>query len=185
MTAYRSDKSSWSARACSARIVALALAMALAVSAFALSGCSSASNSGSASSVSSSAASSAAASVVSGDRVLSSSADDAADNAIGNSISVSVSVASSSEDDGFEAIASEVELEQNATALDALEAVSSDVVVSDGQYGAFVESINGLANGSAGAQSGWTYTVNGEYATVSAGEYTLSDGDSVEWLFYV
>lgn len=41
-----------------------------------------------------------------------------------------------------------------------------------------------LAGGDNGSASGWMYAVNGEMAMVGAGEYTLSDGDSVLW-FYV
>ena len=36
---------------------------------------------------------------------------------------------------------------------------------------------------SAGALSGWTYTVNGDTPNKSAGSYKLKDGDSVDWEF--
>ena len=34
-----------------------------------------------------------------------------------------------------------------------------------------------------GPLSGWTYRVNGEYATVGSTEYLLSDGDVIEWVY--
>lgn len=34
-----------------------------------------------------------------------------------------------------------------------------------------------------GSLSGWTYRVNGEYATVGSTEYVLSDGDVIEWIY--
>ena len=36
-----------------------------------------------------------------------------------------------------------------------------------------------------GEQSGWMYTVNGEYPSVHAGAYELNDGDTVEFVYTV
>jgi len=47
----------------------------------------------------------------------------------------------------------------------------------------YVKGINGLKEKSHGTLSGWTYTVNGEQPSKSAGSYKLSEGDSVEWTF--
>ncbi len=76
-----------------------------------------------------------------------------------------------------------VELSENATAYDALIATGADVVSEDGSYGMYVTSIDGLANGSEGSSSGWTYTVNDEMPSESADSYVLSDGDKVVWTF--
>lgn len=100
-------------------------------------------------------------------------------------MTVTVTVASPKTDDGFAPLEAAVELSAGSSALDGLKAAAADVVVEDGPYGAFVSSINGLANGSAGAQSGWTYTINGEYVSESAGDRTLADGDTLAWEFYV
>lgn len=74
-----------------------------------------------------------------------------------------------------------------STVLEALEAAAADnnfeVDVEDSDYGAYVTSIDGIANGSAGSSSGWTYTVNGESIMESAGTYEISSGDTVEWTF--
>lgn len=69
-----------------------------------------------------------------------------------------------------------------SSALDALQATDLDVTVEDSQYGAYVTSVDGLT---AEGSNGWLYSVNGESPTVSAGDYTLADGDTVVWSFYV
>lgn len=75
---------------------------------------------------------------------------------------------------------SEIELAEGMTALDALYTTDFVIVASDG----FVTSVDGLKNGIEGyPYSGWTYTVNGEFASVGASEYILEDGDEVEWRY--
>lgn len=78
--------------------------------------------------------------------------------------------------------------DENPTVLAVLEAAAAendfDINVADSEYGAYVDSIDGIANGSAGASSGWVYTVNGESVMESAGSCTLSEGDTVEWVFF-
>ncbi len=76
-------------------------------------------------------------------------------------------------------------LPEGSTVLDALEQVDPSIVVTDSEYGPFVEEIGGVANGSHGSSSGWVYTVNGEFASDSAGEHALAEGDVVEWTFYM
>jgi hypothetical protein len=78
-----------------------------------------------------------------------------------------------------------VDLDEGASVLDALEATGLDCVVTESEYGPYVESIASVANGDAGETSGWTYTVNGEYGTTSADEYILADGDEVAWSYLV
>ncbi|MBQ2251339.1 MAG: DUF4430 domain-containing protein, partial [Clostridia bacterium] len=43
--------------------------------------------------------------------------------------------------------------------------------------------INNIGEMDFGDVSGWTYTVNGEVATVGASEYVLKDGDVIEWKY--
>lgn len=66
----------------------------------------------------------------------------------------------------------------DATVLDVLEGTTLDVVVEDSQYGAYVTSIAGVA---ADATHGWTYTVNDQQPTESAGSLKIVDGDNVVW----
>ncbi len=47
----------------------------------------------------------------------------------------------------------------------------------------YVASINGLGETDYGPQSGWKYSVNGEYPSLSADSYVLKDKDYVVWRF--
>ncbi|MGN1095427.1 MAG: DUF4430 domain-containing protein [Eubacteriales bacterium] len=47
----------------------------------------------------------------------------------------------------------------------------------------YVESIGYIYEFSCGPLSGWTYTVNGESPRVGCSNYTLSDGDIIEWIY--
>lgn len=76
-----------------------------------------------------------------------------------------------------------VELDEGATAYDALVAAADDVNASDSEYGMYVQGINGLAGGDFGDMSGWMFEVNGEMAEVGCSEYELADGDVVTWLY--
>lgn len=72
-----------------------------------------------------------------------------------------------------------VTLEEGATAYDALCAMG----VSVGGNSTYVSSINGLAEKTNGAMSGWMYSVNGVFPNKACGKYVLSDGDVVEWVY--
>ncbi len=74
----------------------------------------------------------------------------------------------------------EVELPEGATALDALQALDVEVTVEDSAYGAYVSAINGVASE---GMSGWTFAINGEMPSVSAGEAEVQPGDVVEWTY--
>lgn len=47
----------------------------------------------------------------------------------------------------------------------------------------YVKSIDGLCEFDYGHNSGWTYTVNGEYPDKSCVTYRLKEGDSVKWIY--
>jgi hypothetical protein len=47
--------------------------------------------------------------------------------------------------------------------------------------GAFVDAIDGLANGADGHY--WSYYLNGEYGIISSDRAAISDGDEVRWVF--
>lgn len=83
-------------------------------------------------------------------------------------------------DDGRTVYAGSVEVAQGMTVLDALQATGLDVMVADSEYGAFVESVDGLANE---GMKGWTYTVNGEMVQSSADKAEVAPGDAVEWSY--
>lgn len=79
----------------------------------------------------------------------------------------------------------EVTVVDGSTVLQATEAAGWDVQVEDSDYGKFVTSINGIANGSEGEASGWVYTVNDETVMEACDVCQLAAGDSVQWSFYV
>ena len=79
----------------------------------------------------------------------------------------------------------EVTVSDGSTVLQALEATGWDVQAEDSDYGKFVTSINGIANGSEGDASGWVYTVNDEQVMEACDVCQLTAGDSVQWSFYV
>jgi len=70
------------------------------------------------------------------------------------------------------------------TAADLLLGAGLTVVSnSESEYGFYVESINGIGEFDQGSGSGWMYKVDGEFPDYSAGAYTLSPGDYVEWVY--
>lgn len=79
----------------------------------------------------------------------------------------------------------EVTVADGSTVLQAMEAAGWDVQVENSDYGKFVTSINGIANGSEGDASGWVYTVNDEQVMEACDVRQLTAGDSVQWSFYV
>lgn len=95
-----------------------------------------------------------------------------------NKISVSVSV-SGNTISGSE----EVTISKNSSAFDALKALAKKMGWSVSGSGSYVKGIGGEMEKSAGALSGWTYSVNGTNPNKSSGSYKLSDGDSVDWIF--
>ena len=70
-------------------------------------------------------------------------------------------------------------------ALDALRSMTEATGVPFGHHtesqGAFVDSIDGVANGKDGHY--WSYYINGEYGLVSADTAGLDDGDTVRWVY--
>ena len=74
----------------------------------------------------------------------------------------------------------DADIEDGATVLDVLEGTGLEMVIEDSEYGAYVSSIEGLANE---GMLGWVFTVNGQQINVSADQQTLVDGDSVEWSY--
>lgn len=70
-------------------------------------------------------------------------------------------------------------LEEGATVYDALVACG----VTIGGNATYVSSIDGLVEFACGSGSGWMYSVNGAYPNKSCGDYVLSPGDEVVWVY--
>lgn len=73
-----------------------------------------------------------------------------------------------------------VTIGEGSTALDVLQATGLELDAQTGDYGMFVNAVDGVANE---GMKGWTYTVNGEQVQVSADQAYLNDGDVVEWSY--
>ena len=73
------------------------------------------------------------------------------------------------------------------TVFDVLKRVTTEngVVLSyrETVYGTYIDGIAGVYEFDRGSLSGWMYRVNGYFPSYSAALYTLSPGDSVEWLY--
>lgn len=78
-------------------------------------------------------------------------------------------------------------LDRDATAFDALTAAARDARVRvdyiGSAYGLYVTAIGDIYEYGFGENSGWIYRVNGMIPDRSCGEYVLSDGDTVEFLY--
>lgn len=79
----------------------------------------------------------------------------------------------------------EVTVPQGATVYDALMATGWNVQTESGEYGTYVTSINGVANGSEGEASGWVFTVSDQQVMEGCDACKLNEGDSVQWSFYI
>ncbi len=94
-------------------------------------------------------------------------------------LTVTVTV-NSATDESAALFQEEMAVDEGTTALGALKATGLDVTVEESSYGPYVTAIGEVA---AEANSGWTYTVNGEEPTVGASETILKEGDQLTWNF--
>ena len=79
--------------------------------------------------------------------------------------------------------AGNVTVEDGASVYDALKATGVSINARDSQYGTYVAAIGGLAEKSAGGESGWKYSVNGVEPNTACSNYKLKSGDVVKWKF--
>ncbi|HEZ7987244.1 MAG TPA: DUF4430 domain-containing protein [Ruminococcus sp.] len=87
-------------------------------------------------------------------------------------------------DDGIILSASEFEIEAGDTVMDILrEAAQTYRIQLDSDGKGYISGIASIYEFDFGDLSGWLYYVNGEGASVGCGEYELSDGDVVEWIY--
>ncbi len=89
--------------------------------------------------------------------------------------------------DGVVIPACEVSVPEGGTAFDALTAAARAEKVrvdyTGSSYGVYVSGIGYIYEFGFGSLSGWMYRVNGEFPNVSAGNYVLSEGDVVEFVY--
>lgn len=76
-----------------------------------------------------------------------------------------------------------VTLGRGATAYDALVATGAAVGARPSPFGTYVTSVDGLAAGERGGESGWKYSVDGAVPNVACSSFSLSDGQSVRWYY--
>ena len=84
----------------------------------------------------------------------------------------------SSKADGSVSYSAVMTLDKGATVYDALAA--SGISHSGDSY---ISAIGGLSEKQFGGQSGWKYYVNGSAPNKSCVDYTLQDGDRVQWVY--
>ena len=73
-------------------------------------------------------------------------------------------------------------LEEGATALDALRKTGLPIEMGDAN---FVLKIGDYENGTHGLNSGWLYYINGGFLSTGAGNYSMQDGETLEWIYAV
>ncbi|MDR1292243.1 MAG: DUF4430 domain-containing protein [Clostridiales Family XIII bacterium] len=81
-------------------------------------------------------------------------------------------------DDGVVLAETDVEIAGGGSVSDAIKA-SGVAFVGD----TYISSIGGLSEMDAGAQSGWVYSVNGEFPIVGVTAYEMKDGDAVRFRY--
>lgn len=90
-------------------------------------------------------------------------------------------------DDGIILELTQCEIEEGDTVYDVLmEATANEKIhiETNGSAGStYVEGINYIYEFDFGELSGWMYFVNGTETSVGCGDYQLSDGDKIEWLY--
>ena len=91
--------------------------------------------------------------------------------------------------DGIILPSAQVEINDGDTAFDVLKTVCNKSGIQfefsySGGFGSYyIEGINQIYEKDCGVLSGWIYTVNGEYPSVGCSDYTLSNGDSVQFIY--
>ena len=65
----------------------------------------------------------------------------------------------------------------------ALNSAGISLSAQNSAFGTYVNAIGGLAEKDCGARSGWKYAVNNKFPGVSCSEKTLSDSDSILWIY--
>ena len=102
-------------------------------------------------------------------------------------IDISVNPAEVIPQDGYVIKSCEVLLPEGASAFDALTAAAREqrvrVDYTGSAWGTYVRGIGYIYEFGFGELSGWMYRVNGEFPEMSASDFTLSEGDKVEFVY--
>ncbi len=87
--------------------------------------------------------------------------------------------------DGIMLNQSDIQFQQGDTVLDILERVTKEKKIILKENGGFVSNIGGLVVKAKafGEQSGWLYSVNGEFPKIGVAVYQVKDGDKIELMF--
>ncbi|MBQ4046734.1 MAG: DUF4430 domain-containing protein [Lachnospiraceae bacterium] len=91
--------------------------------------------------------------------------------------------------DGWILKETEMEFKEGDSAFDVLQAVTRENKIhlessfTPAYHSAYIEGINQLYEFDCGDLSGWMYKVNGWFPNYGCSNYTLSDGDVVEWVY--
>lgn len=128
-------------------------------------------------------------SATSEDTSPSNSSSDAGENSISNSGTGSadkrfiISITVDASEHGNVYFSENVTLDEGTSVYDALKATGLSTNARDTQYGVYVAAIGGVAEKSAGGESGWKYSVNGAEPGTSCSNYILKSGDVIKWKF--
>jgi hypothetical protein len=76
-----------------------------------------------------------------------------------------------------------LDVSTDTTILEALRATGLQVVTEKASLGEYVTAINLLESGALGAESGWTFLVNDEFALEGADVMKVNDGDTITWRY--
>lgn len=106
------------------------------------------------------------------------SKDKKSDGPAEGQVTVTVAIESATDAVTIEPQTATVYVAADATVYDALLATGWDVVAEDSDWGKYVHSIAGNADG---ANYAWVYLVNGESAMDGASLHTVADGDTYTW----
>lgn len=85
--------------------------------------------------------------------------------------------------DGTVFAAKTFEVEKDATVYDLLEKSGLAIGVRSSGYSKYIYSISSLSERDCGSMSGWLYLVNGSVVQKACSQYTLHDGDRVDWVY--
>ena len=76
-----------------------------------------------------------------------------------------------------------VTITEGESVMSVLKRACGDAGIPVSSSGSYVSGINGLFEKNVGRSSGWMYCVGGTFPSYGADSYTLSGGESIQWLY--
>lgn len=76
-----------------------------------------------------------------------------------------------------------VTITEGESVMSVLKRACGDAGIPVSSSGSYVRGINGLFEKNVGRSSGWMYCVGGTFPNYGADSYTLSGGESIQWLY--